>query len=187
VAVRADSNNWTVERLQRLPNDGKRYEIIAGELFVTPAPALRHQYVVGELFAILFEYCRRVGLRVVTAPADVMVTSDTLVQPDVFAIPLDATGRPPATYAEMGRPILVVEVLSPSTTRVDRNQKRELYQSMQVPAYWIVDVEKRVLERWLASSPTAEVLRETLDWQPVEGFVSLEIDLAMLFRRVCGD
>ena len=183
--MRADSNDWTVERLHRLPDDGNRYEIIAGELFVTPAAAPRHQYVADRLLAVLLDYCDRVGLQVISAPADVIVSSDTLVQPDVFVIPLDATGRPPATYAEMGRPILVVEVLSPSTMRVDRNQKLDLYQRMQVPAYWIVDVEKRVLARWLASSPTADVLRDAIAWQPVEGFASL--DIVMLFRRVYGD
>ena len=185
--MRADSNNWTVERLHRLPDDGNRYEIIAGELFVTPAPALRHQYVADQLLFVLLEYCHRVGLRAISAPADVVVSSDTLVQPDVFVIPLDAAGRPPATYAEMGRPLLVVEVLSPSTMRVDRNEKLRLYQSMQVPEYWIVDVEKRLLERWLASGSTAEVFRETLAWHPVAGFAPLEIDLVQLFRRVYGD
>ncbi len=185
--MRADSNDWTVERLHRLPDDGNRYEIIAGELFVTPAPALRHQYVADRLLFILLEYCDRVGLQAISAPADVVVSSDTLVQPDVFVIPLDAAGRPPATYAEMGRPMLVVEVLSPSTMRVDRREKLELYQSMQVPEYWIVDIEKRMLERWLASSQTSEVLREAIAWQPVEGFAPLDIDLEQLFRRVYGD
>lgn len=185
--MRAGSNDWTVERLHRIPDDGKRYEIIAGELFVTPSPAPRHQYVADRLLAVLLQYCDRVGLQVMSAPADVIVSSDTLVQPDVFVIPLDAAGRPPATYAEMGRPLLVIEVRSPSTSRVDRQEKLQLYQSMQVPEYWMVDAETRVLERWLPSSRTAEVLRDAIVWQPVEDFAPLEIDLGQMFRRVYGE
>ncbi len=187
MAMRASPNDWTVERLHRIPDDGQRYEIIDGELFVTPSPAPRHQYVVIRLLAQLIEYCDYVGLQVLTAPADVIVSIDTLVQPDVFVVPLDAAGRPPATYKEFGRPLLVVEVLSPSTARVDRDQKRRLYRDMQVPEYWIVDVETRSVERSVSSDREPEVLRNAIIWNPMTNLKPLEIDLVELFRRVYGD
>ena len=187
MAMRQATHDWTVDRLHRIPDDGQRYEIIDGELFVTPSPVPRHQYSTGELFGILQMYCRVVGLQPLTAPADVIVSEDTLVQPDVFVIPLDAAGRPPATYEEFGRPVLVIEVLSPSTTRTDRERKRRLYQEMQVPEYWIIDTSARTVERWLPESREADVFRESLVWQPVAGRDPLVIDLVMLFRHVYGD
>lgn len=187
MAMRQATHDWTVERLHRIPDDGQRYEIIDGELFVTPSPAPRHQYVAVELLVCLVSYCRTAGLQALTAPADVIVSEDTLVQPDVFVVPMDASGRPPATYEEFGRPVLVIEVLSPSTTRTDRDRKRRLYQEMRVPEYWIIDTPARTLERWLPESREAEVLHEAIEWQPVAGRDALVIDLVMLFRLVYGD
>ena len=182
----ASPNDWTVERLHRIPDDGKRREIIDGELFVTPSPIPRHQYVAGRLFALLLEYCDHVGLQAVMPPADVIVSPDTLVQPDVFVVPLDSAGRPPATYEEFGRPLLVIEVLSPSTARIDRSQKLRLYQEMQVPEYWIVDVQSREIERWQTVSREAQLVRDSIVWHPVTNLTPLVIDLELLFRRVYG-
>src|SRR5262249_13014800 len=86
---------WTVADLEDLPDDGQRYEVIDGELFVTPAPALRHQKAVGLIYHLLFEYCRRerVGFPIV-APADVIFSERRGVQPDVFVVPL-IEGRSP--------------------------------------------------------------------------------------------
>ena len=187
MAMRQATHDWTVDRLHRLPDDGQRHEIIDGELFVTPSPAPRHQYVAVELLACLHSYCRGAGLQILTAPADVFISKDTLVQPDVFVIPLDAAGRPPATYEEFGRPVLVIEVLSPTTTRTDRDRKRRLYQAMQVPEYWIIDTLARTLERWLPESRESDVFHEAIEWQPVVGRDALVIDLVMLFRHVYGD
>ena len=187
MAERRAEHDWTVERLHRIPDDGQRYEIVDGELFVTPTPALRHQYAAVELLVLLRSYCREVGLQVVAAPADVRVSDNTLVQPDVFVVPMDASGRPPASYEQMGRPVLVVEVLSPSTVRTDREPKRRLYQAMRVPEYWIVDTPARTVERWLPDSREAQVFRDTIRWRPMESFDALVVDLVAVFRSVYGD
>ena len=187
MAMRQATHDWTVERLHRLPDDGQRYEIIDGELFVTPSPVFRHQYAVLELSAVLLPYCRTVGLRVGQAPSDIPFSARTLVQPDVLVLPLNAAGRPPAEFAEVGRLMLAVEVLSPSTAHVDRDRKRRLYQTMQVPEYWIVDTAARTVERWLPESRQGEVFRDTLLWQPVVNHAALEIDLVTLFRHVYGE
>ena len=86
---------WTVDDVHALPDDGNRYEVIDGELFVTPAPRWRHQEAGGELYSLIREYLKRerVGHAFV-APADVIFAATRLVQPDVFVTPL-VNGRRP--------------------------------------------------------------------------------------------
>ena len=88
------TTGWTVDMLETLPDDGKRYEIIDGELFVTPAPYLVHQIIAAELNARLRDYLRAhpVG-RAIVAPADVRVGDRTSVEPGVFVIPQILTER----------------------------------------------------------------------------------------------
>ncbi|HEY9230476.1 MAG TPA: Uma2 family endonuclease [Gemmatimonadaceae bacterium] len=97
---------WTVADLEDLPEDGNRYEIIDGELFVTPAPSFRHQAAVGELHRVLSDYLtrERVGYAFV-APADIVFSEKRAVQPDVFAVPL-VNGRRPEHFDEVKRLLL---------------------------------------------------------------------------------
>lgn len=138
---------WTYEDYHRLPDDGRRYELIAGVLHVTPAPRFDHQYIVGELFAALRDYVRQHRLGVVI-PAPFEVHLDPIarpVQPDLLFI--RAEHRPaPETRSFEGPPDLVVEVLSPSTTRRDRVAKFWVYEQAGVPEYWIVDPRARLVE-----------------------------------------
>jgi Uma2 family endonuclease len=82
------SANWTAARVRALPADGNRYELVDGELLVTPSPSLVHQIAVTELFRVLDGYARpnRVG-RVCLAPADISLAEDEVLQPDVFVVP----------------------------------------------------------------------------------------------------
>ncbi len=175
--------DWTVERLHRLPDDGNRYEIIDGELFVTPSPRLVHQHVVSELFLIVGPYAKRVGLDPLTSPADITFSDRTLVQPDIFVLPL-VNGRRIATYAEISSLILTIEVLSKSSRKLDRGKKRHLFQRERVPEYWIVDGEARVIERWRPDADAAEVLTAELTWQPVAFLPPLQIDLVAFFADI---
>ncbi len=174
MGMAAPYTRWTVDRLRALPDDGRRYEIIDGELLVTPSPSLRHQDAVLALAVRLRAYLatRRVG-HVIIAPADVEFSDDTVVEPDVFVVPL-VNGRPPAELKQAGRPLLVAEILSPSTERADRGRKRELFQVRGVPDYWIVNVDARVFERWRPGATQPELVTERLEWRPapdVEPFV----------------
>jgi Uma2 family endonuclease len=175
---------WTVADLDDLPEDGNRYEVIDGELFVTPAPALRHQRAVGELYSLLAGYlsAQHVGYAVV-APADVKFSSKRLVQPDVFAIP-PFEGRFPKSFEQVQQLLLAVEVLSPSTARADRVAKRMLFRQEQVPEYWIVDLDSRTIERSTPSESRPEILSERLTWLPAGASEPLEIDLTAYFARV---
>ena len=110
----------------------------------------------------------------------------TMVEPDLFAIPL-TSGPLPRAWEEVGRLLLTVEVLSSSTLRTDRRDKRELYQRKGVPEYWIVDVEGQRVERWRPNDALPETLTDALAWQPDPFAQALVIDLPKYFERVLGE
>ncbi|MDQ2666184.1 MAG: Uma2 family endonuclease [Gemmatimonadota bacterium] len=157
---------WTVDDVHALPDDGKRYEVIDGELFVTPAPNLRHQRVAGLMYSRLLAYLavERVG-EVIIAPADVIFSPRRAVQPDVFVMPLLASGRA-ERFIDVGRLLLAIEVLWQSTARADRVAKRKLFREEGVGEYWIVDVDARTIERFTPADDRAEIVTDRLEWHP---------------------
>jgi Uma2 family endonuclease len=134
---------YTRADLQKMPDDGHRYEIVDGTLVVTPAPSLRHQVVVVNLVVAL-SAARIPELRVLTAPFDVTLGDDTVLQPDiVVARRSDFTERDlPAA------PVLAIEVLSHSTRRVDLTLKRSRYEAAGCPSYWVVDPDRPGVTVW---------------------------------------
>jgi len=175
---------YTAREIRDYPDDRLRYEVIRGELFVTPAPGLRHQEAVLELAIQLRAYCNSTGQgRVVVAPFEVELAEDSAVQPDVLVIMAGGPGRL-TPQRLIGAPSLAVEVISYTSKRTDRLQKRQLYQDEGVPEYWIVDVEARRVERWRPGDAEPEVLAARLEWRPHPGVPALEIDLVQLFDRV---
>lgn len=181
-----ERRDWTVEQVRALPDDGHRYEVIDGELFVTPAPSWLHQRAVTTLLLVLHPYAVSCALECLVAPAEVTFAPRRSVQPDLLVVPT-IDGRPAARFEDVGRLVLAVEVLSPSTARTDRHRKRKLYQSEAVPEYWIVDPAARFVERWRPSDEEPEVLVETLTWQPDAGQAALVVDLGAYFRGVHGE
>lgn len=175
---------WTAARVRELPDDGNRYEVVDGELLVTPAPRFAHQDAAFEFATVLRAYLEgtHVG-HVVMSPADIEFDPETLVQPDVFVVPLIG-GRRPKDWTDIHGLLLAVEVLSPSTARADRTVKRRRYQRAGVPEYWIVDLDARLVERWRPGDERPEVLTEHLTWQPEGVAKALTIDLPSLFARV---
>ena len=136
----AQHTEWTVDMVRALPDDGNRYEVIDGELFVTPAPS---------------------------------------VAPLVNDAPMRA-------WTDVGRLLLTIEVLSPSTERTDRGRKRTLYKEKAVPEYWIVDTDERTVERWRPDDSPVEILTESLEWRPDRNVPPLVIELPGYFDRVHG-
>lgn len=179
----AASTDWTAERVRALPNDGNRYEVIDGELHVTPAPSWEHQRAVLAL-AYRIRSCLVdhpiAGLYI--GPADVEFGVDRMVEPDLFVVPL-VDGRQPRTWGEAGRLLLAVEILSPSTARADRLAKRLLYQRERVSEYWIVDVDARLIERWRPDDVRPEIIVGELAWQPDPAAPALAIDLDSYFKE----
>ena len=189
---------WTADEVRALPDDGRRYELIDGVLIVngaeipsgdladatpdvTPSPSLGHQRVAGALYRALRPYLdeHRLG-ELLFAPADIALSADGPIQPDLFVLPL-VDGRPARDWEEAARLLLAVEILSPSSTRTDRIRKRRLYQRAGVPEYWIVDTDARLIERWRPGDDRPELLDETIVWRPDPATPALTIELGTLF------
>ena len=177
-------DDWTAERVRALPDDGWRHEVVDGELLVTPAPSWRHQAAVGALYRRLHEYLSRERAgAVVVAPADIELDDRTLVQPDLFVVPLRA-GRRPESWAEAGALLLVIEVLSPATARADRQTKRQRYQRAGAGEYWIVDLDARLVDRWRPEDTRPEIVGERLEWTAAGASGPLVIELGAFFSEV---
>ena len=181
------TGRWTRDMVLALPDDGNRYELFDGELLVTPAPSWLHQRMVRAFYDRLAPYVRDHNLgEVLLSPADVPLDSEQVAQPDVFVIPPSAV-RPPASWTDLPNPILVLEVLSPSTARYDKVTKRRAFQRAGIPEYWVADADARAVDRWRPADDRPEVLDERLTWQPSPEHPPLEIDLPALFREVWGE
>jgi Uma2 family endonuclease len=141
-----------------LPDDGRRYQILDGELFVTPAPGTRHQIISMRLSAQLHAHvtAHRLGM-ILAAPVDVILADTSIVQPDIVFVATDRQHLVSARGIE-GAPTLAVEILSPTTSDVDRRRKRDLYARHGVTCYWIVDGDARAIEMYRLAGDTYELL-----------------------------
>ena len=127
-----------------LPNDRNRYEILDGELAVTPAPRTNHQ----SLYRILANHIVTNQLGdIYAAPTDVILAPTTVVQPDLIFVSNDRRGIITERAIE-GAPALAVEILSPSTQLTDRQTKAQLYAKYAVPHYWLIDPDQQTLEAY---------------------------------------
>jgi Uma2 family endonuclease len=130
------------------PDDGLRYEVVDGELFMTPAPGWAHQYALGNLYGLIWTHVRGRGLgQVVTAPVGVVLDAETAVQPDLVYVSRQRAGMISERGVE-GAPDLVVEALSPSTEARDRGLKLRRYAAAGVPHYWLLDPRQKALEAY---------------------------------------
>lgn len=136
----------TYEDYCALPDDGKRYEIIEGELYVTPSPSRSHQEFAANLLVVLkpLVTARRLG-EVFIAPFDVILEETSVVVPDLLFVAQERSGIV-TERGVRGAPDLIVEILSPGTARRDRVEKAKLYARHGVSHYWLADPEARILE-----------------------------------------
>jgi Uma2 family endonuclease len=136
----------TYEDYVSLPDDGLRYEILDGEMAVTPSPLIRHQIVSRNLQRILDRHVEARGLGFfLNAPVDVILANTSIVVPDLVFVSRAREGIVTERAIE-GAPDLIVEILSPSTERRDRGAKLQLYARFGVPSYWIVDIDARTID-----------------------------------------
>jgi len=174
---------WTADMVRALPDDGNRYEVVYGELLVTPAPRLWHQELVGRMLLALQLYLRDYPVaRVLSSPADISWGPDVLVQPDLFVIPVEQART--LDWKAVRDLLLVVEVLSPSTANQDRFTKRRRYQEAGVPLYWIIDGERHQAEVWTPGDLFPVLETERLTWQPAGADNPLQVGLRELFRPI---
>jgi Uma2 family endonuclease len=164
------------------PSDGQRYEIIRGELYVTPAPGTLHQRLLGRLFQQLAAFYHPRGRgEVFVAPIDLILTRHDILQPDLVVV----TSASDMTDRGIERPpLLVVEILSPSSRRQDRGIKLERYAQLGVQHYWIVDPEARSVECFCRAGDAFRPLTEARGAETLchEQWDGLEIDLEPLWR-----
>lgn len=178
----AHSVEWTVDMARTLPDDGQRYEVLDGELRVTPAPSLEHQRAVFALYDRLKPYVTAHALgELLGAPVDIQFSHRRLVQPDLLVARFVA-GRRPRESRDIQGLRLWVEVISASTARADRTEKSRIAMQEDVDEYWIVDVVGTFFERWRRSEERPEIVRGPLVWQPDPDVPPLIIDLAGYFR-----
>ena len=177
---------WTAERVRALPDDGQRYELIDGQLVVSPSPLPLHQECVTRLIVLLQPWLEVSGAgRLLASPADISLGEDEILQPDLFVY-RTADGKPLRDWGDITELLLAVEVLSPSTARYDRQLKRHRYQRAGVPEYWIVDLDSRLIERWRPDDTRPEVLFDNMTWQPPGASEALTLDLAGLWTAIHG-
>jgi Uma2 family endonuclease len=122
-------------------------------------------------------------LEVLASPADIRTGQRTSVQPDLFVV-LIGEGEHARQWPELPALILAIEILSPGTARVDRNQKRRLYQRERVAEYWIVDLDSRLVERWRPGDERPEILDRTFEWRVAGAGEPLVIDLEAFFDEI---
>jgi len=179
---------WTAREVRELiaaaPFATPRYELVDGELLVTPAPSVFHQRVVVELVIRLAGYLRteRVG-HVITSPSDVELEPEFITQPDILVVPMAEWRRVATEGLPIRELLLAVEVLSPSSSRHDRVRKRPHYQR-HVPDYWIVDLDARLVERWAPADERPDLLTETLAWHPVGATTPFVMDIPPFFASI---
>jgi Uma2 family endonuclease len=172
------SRPLTYADLAAMPDDGHRYELVDGTLIVTPAPRISHQEVVGRLSALLWA-AAPAGMRVLFAPVDVVLRPDTVLQPDLLVAPA-------ADFTEANLPVppaLAVEVLSPSTRRIDLGTKRLAFEAAGVPSYWVIDPDEPSLTVFeLEDASYRQVARVGGDqrWEATQPFPELVVPAALV-------
>lgn len=148
--VSAMPKKWTYDELS--PDDEHPVECYDGELFDMSSPTVKHQTIVGQLYASLLLWSREHGGRVFLSPVDLLVSPSRFLVPDLCFYAAARAGE--RIEREDGRclvapPDLVVEVVSPSTARNDRVRKMRIYAEFEVANYWIVEPERGTLEAFV--------------------------------------
>ncbi len=177
----AAPGQWTYSEYARLPDDGNRYEVLDGEVLVTPAPSPHHQKVIQRLLFELLEYVEGREVGWVFQDVDLLFQTGQFLRPDLLVVPSE--GR--AGITDRGievPPALVVEVLSPSSGTIDRVKKPRRYLDFGVPAYWVVDPADGAVWMWETGtdpeSPTREA--DSVRWAFPDGAAPLEVDVESL-------
>ncbi len=174
----------TYDDYRRLPDDDKRYEIIEGELYMTPAPGTDHQAIVGNLYVALRQAIQDNGLgRVFMAPTDVVLSMTNVVQPDLCVISKERS-RIITRANIVEAPDVVVEVLSEATAVLDRGAKKTLYERFGVREYLIVDPDTESVAHYVLREETLR-LQGTFGRSEVvtSQVFDVRISLDDLFRR----
>ena len=169
---------WTLEEVHSLPDDGNKYELVRGELFVTPPPTDEHETILARLTRLLDAFVAAHGLGFVYHPRAVIRFEGSEVEPDLMV--RKPQSRPDASWDSAPVPTLVVEVISGSTRRRDHEQKKSLYMEAGVGEYWIVDPSRGTITV-VRRGEADRVERERVSWMPLGVSSALIVQLPDVF------
>jgi Uma2 family endonuclease len=179
----ASPYTWTYSEYARFPDDGNRYEVIDGEVLVTPAPTPNHQHVVATLLIVLRAYVERFGLGVVLPDVDVLFATGQFLRPDLVFVPASRRDGISDRGIEVP-PGLVVEVQSPTSKTIDRVKKPRRYGDFGIPEYWVLDPHEGCVWIWrfAAGASQPERVSGRFEWRPDGAPEPLTLDTVELLR-----
>lgn len=177
------AKKWTLAEVHALPEDGNRYELVHGELLVTPAPTPDHQAIVAALARLILPFIIAENVGELHFPRAVIRVGESETEPDLMVRPRSAHRW--KDWRDAPTPLLAIEVLSPSSRRGDSITKRGFYREIGIPEYWIADGESRTI-RVVRPDGEDVVVRDELEWSPAGATRSLVIDLRSLFDEAVG-
>ncbi|MHB1311867.1 MAG: Uma2 family endonuclease [Gemmatimonadaceae bacterium] len=174
------AERFTIADLEAIPDDGLHRELVDGVLFVNPLAASPHQVVAMRCVLQLARYLEATALGTALSPGRVLLGDHTALEPDVLVLPGTATmaARP---WAEHPAPLLVVEIVSPSSRQIDYLLKRVSYASRGVGEYWIVDSPERCVTV-VRPGRADDQCFGSFDWQPSSDHLPLRFNVAALFE-----
>jgi len=171
----------TIKDYMELP-EGTPYQLIEGELIMSPAPGYSHQNTLGNLFIIL--RTRLKDAQVILSPIDVYLDEENAYQPDIVVVLKDSRARV-EERGIFGAPDVVVEILSPSTAYYDLTEKKDVYERVGVKEYWIVDPKRKTFEIYSNSEEGFKLTSQAKkDGKVRSELLGLEIDLKEVFEEV---
>jgi Uma2 family endonuclease len=191
MAMPALRRRWTAqerhELVDRNPLATPRYELVDGELLVTPSPTSLHQDGAALLLHALYRYLieNPIG-HAYTAPLDVELEPELILQPDDFVVPIHEHYRLRREAGPARELLVAAEIASPSSSRFDHVTKREPYQR-HVSEYWIVDLDARIVERWQPNDERPRILADELVWHPAGAAAPFRLNLPRYFATILDD
>jgi len=168
--VQIEQRKVTYTDLESWPDDGRRYELYDGEVYVCPAPMPRHQLAIAELHAHMRLYAKRTGGIVMMSPIDIVFTEHNVLQPDICFFQASRSHFVNPDKVTRAAPDVVVEVISPGTVWNDLGRKKATFARFGVPEYWLLDPHIDRIERY---SLLAGEYERTLSAGPHEPFASV--------------
>jgi len=187
----AQGQRWTREDVERLVEEREghspRYELVDGELLVTPGPGGRHQRIALELAVLLRDHVLRERLgEVRLGPGEVALDGESRFEPDIFVAPA-IDGRRASADAPVSHPLLICEVLSRGSVRHDRITKRRAFQRHGVPDYWVIDSSAEAFEVWRPGEERATLVDDVLTWRPAGSREPFKLDVRAFFADLADD
>jgi Uma2 family endonuclease len=179
----AEPYTWTYSEYARFPDDGNRYEVIDGEVLVTPSPSPNHQHVLGTLHMQMRTYVERFGLGVVLLDVDLLFATGQFLRPDLLFVPAERRDGISDRGVEVA-PGLVVEVQSPTSASIDRVKKPRRYGDFGIPEYWVLAPTEGAVWIWhFAQGATEpEHITGSFQWKPEGAAEPLTLETAQLFK-----